>query len=212
VRAGRVPGPRGFTLVEVLVVIAIIAVLCAILFPVMSAAREKSRQTVCASNIRQVGVALRMYADDCDGMLPPATTQIPGGHFSTPWQGQLDIVWWDLVLPYMRDERVLYCPSAKHYLPTYRINDCLTFVQPGWLDACTEPTETLLLVEDWVPDEPGEAVSIPVASSFRPDLIEEMTAPFRHAGKMNVCFADIHVKVLGPSQVVAGSPLWDVVK
>ncbi len=55
-----------FTLIELLVVIAIIAILAAILFPVFAKAREKARQTSCASNIKQMAFGARMYAQDYD--------------------------------------------------------------------------------------------------------------------------------------------------
>lgn len=58
----------GFTLIELLIVIALIATLAAMLFPVFAAAREKARQTVCLSNLRQIGLALAMYAQDYDGL------------------------------------------------------------------------------------------------------------------------------------------------
>src|SRR5712691_3467653 len=62
---GRARG--GFTLVELLVVIAIIALLAAVLFPVFAQAREKGRQTYCLSNLRQMGTAMMLYAEDHDG-------------------------------------------------------------------------------------------------------------------------------------------------
>ena len=60
--------PVGFTLIELLVVIAIIAILAAILFPVFAQAREKARQTSCLSNIKQIDLAMLMYAQDFDGV------------------------------------------------------------------------------------------------------------------------------------------------
>lgn len=65
--SGHVRGTRifrGFTLIELLVVIAIIAILAAILLPVLSQAKERARQTACVNNMRQIGLALVMYADD----------------------------------------------------------------------------------------------------------------------------------------------------
>src|SRR5579863_6824594 len=61
---------RGFTLVELLVVIAIIAVLAAVILAVLARAQEKARATQCLDNLRQWGVAFRMYADDNDDFLP----------------------------------------------------------------------------------------------------------------------------------------------
>lgn len=61
---------RALTLIELLVVIAIIAILAAILFPVFAQAREKARQTACLSNLKQVGLAVQMYAQDYDENIP----------------------------------------------------------------------------------------------------------------------------------------------
>src|SRR5512144_1088189 len=80
-------GKPGFTLIEVLVVIAIIAILAAILFPVFAQAREKARQTVCASNLKQIGTAFAMYMQDYDERLPDRRdlkSSFPGGYL--PWK------------------------------------------------------------------------------------------------------------------------------
>jgi len=68
---------RGFTLIELLVVIAIIALLAAILFPVFAHAREKARQISCASNSRQIGLALLQYLGDHDELYPQEHPSCP---------------------------------------------------------------------------------------------------------------------------------------
>jgi prepilin-type N-terminal cleavage/methylation domain-containing protein/prepilin-type processing-associated H-X9-DG protein len=65
----------GFTLIELLTVIAILAILGAILIPVTAQVRASARQAQCASNMRQIGLALRLYADDHNGFLPAIAHQ-----------------------------------------------------------------------------------------------------------------------------------------
>jgi len=67
---------RGFTFIELVTVWAIICILAAILFPVFGKAREKARQTSCLNNLINVGVALRMYAADHWGQLPPTDNDL----------------------------------------------------------------------------------------------------------------------------------------
>jgi len=76
------PRSRAFTLVELLVVIAIIALLAALLLPALKQARETSRRSVCAGQLRQIGFATHMYADDNDGWFTPYTDLTYGSYIT----------------------------------------------------------------------------------------------------------------------------------
>src|SRR5436305_1411609 len=80
----RREGRRGFTLIELLVVIAIIAILAAILFPVFAQAREKARQAMCLSNLKQIGNGFMMYVQDYDEIFPPTDYDVGAQRFSWP--------------------------------------------------------------------------------------------------------------------------------
>jgi len=103
---------RGFTLIELLVVIAIIAILAAILFPVFAQARESARAISCLSNMRQIGLALRMYSQDYDESYPNnrlGFTTI-GSQTNDPlYEGGWN--WRNALQPYLKNKGIFACPS-----------------------------------------------------------------------------------------------------
>lgn len=109
---------KGFTLIELLVVIAIIAILAAILFPVFASAREKARETMCASNEKQMALAMIQYVQDYDEMYPGFTGWGAGGNYLAAIQ------------PYTKSTGVYLCPSNPAggpggYATTYEMNGFL---------------------------------------------------------------------------------------
>src|SRR4051812_49408312 len=94
---------RGFTLVELLVVIAIIAILIAILLPIINKARQQAQQMRCASNLRQIGLAMTMYTQQYQSF-PNAVLQLESGNSAHCWPVRLR--------KFLKgNQQVFYCPS-----------------------------------------------------------------------------------------------------
>jgi len=99
----RPPLRRAFSLVELLVVLAVVGVLAAIVLPILASARAGVRRAVCVSNLRQLGLAFQLYTQDTNGFYPPVR----------PFQERsFCSLWADRIFPYVRSEQVFVCPDA----------------------------------------------------------------------------------------------------
>lgn len=140
---------RAFTLIELLVVVAIIAILAAILFPVFAEAKVNAKIITCVSNMRQIGFALRMYADDHEDVWAPAAQYIPlkgfspqqmwigydnnNGKYAGGFSGSMlypakKPVRAGMIDQYLKSEGVKRCPSAP---ASWQLNIAYNFFNPS---------------------------------------------------------------------------------
>ncbi|MEN6346296.1 MAG: DUF1559 domain-containing protein [Armatimonadia bacterium] len=125
---------HGFTLIELLVVIAVIAILAAILFPVFARAREKARQSSCTSNLKQLSLAMLMYAQDYDERMVIRWYNCSAG--SLNWRTHF-------LQPYIKNQQVHVCPSTGY--SSYGYN--LDYLERQSLASFLSPSETVMLCD-----------------------------------------------------------------
>jgi prepilin-type N-terminal cleavage/methylation domain-containing protein/prepilin-type processing-associated H-X9-DG protein len=156
----------GFTLLELLVVMAIIGVLATLLLPALNRARAKAEAIICVSNLRQWGLATQLYATDHNDRLPPEGSPNPGERSTnTGWYIQLPL---EINLPRYHDmpwrtnadanlgRTVWLCPSNRrrsnglnlfHYCLNEHINGTGEHNRPTTLGAISDPSSAVWLFD-----------------------------------------------------------------
>lgn len=217
-------GQAGFTLTELLIVIAIIGVLAACLFPALSLLRQSGEGATCINNLRQIYAAATLYESDHGGSLPLAFSRPPDPLKNFP--GSPQEVWTDQLPPYLgmdpmaskagstpksRPSSVLICPTQYRFRPqmvTYSMNHNLggESMTPSKLQYPIKRS-TVLAGESLPPRLRNDASTIPYfmdgwfwdsKSRYTEWRNMQHTAggekSFPHKGCANVCFLDGHIE------------------
>ena len=218
----QTPKKPGFTLIEMLVVLAVLSIIAALLFPVFARARERARQATCASNLRQIGMAAMQYIGDNDGRLFNVTPYADDFGSVTHWshcthqtpgseEVRVDTGCGPLG-PFLKSAAVWRCPSASglkaatyydQVPPAYGLNWAYSRMEhdqerPVALAQAEAPAETIFAADS--------AVYNTVYSSSAPSWSAYVYLPSehassvhgRHSGMVNVLWLDGHVTARRP--------------
>lgn len=188
----RITGARsGFTLIEVLVAVAIISLLISILIPSVARSRENARSVVCRSNLTQLGHAVLMYAEEFRGVLPCEDRPDP-----TITEQACRLCWYDATDRYLKSTKnqvgVKICPTVErddpHCIEGYRMNSKLSetnTASPHYrpyrkVDSLKRPFDTVMLFDA---DTGGEVISLKGRWRMQKDDVN-----YRHNIATNILF------------------------
>jgi prepilin-type N-terminal cleavage/methylation domain-containing protein/prepilin-type processing-associated H-X9-DG protein len=183
----------GFTLIELLVVIAIIAILAAMLLPTLSRAKQRAWATACLNNVKQIGIATRLYADENQDSLPRSA------HTGQSWVNTLQ--------PYCNGTNLWRClrDENKTRKFSYAVNDYLLPLDPvlggaeySKLTQVPSPASTLWLAEcaDAYVNLDHFHFSPANDGDYSPIAFAGQVAIRRHLSAANYLFVDGHAQLL----------------
>ena len=180
---------NAFTLTEILIGVAILALAALILFPLFARARDNLHHGSCSSNLKQIGLGLLQYTQDYDQKLPILTTQ----------QG-----WFGALQPYVKSTRLFQCPDEKESgddkLIDYWFNQRLAGVEGKQI---FDDKNTLMCGDGEPSDDPNASLTA-LPPLWR---TKEDSPARRHFSETAFyLFADGHVRQLAPDKITIDKP------